>query len=92
MLNYDFNVNIVKLIDNFLNDRYWWRFSNYLAIDVASPQSTKLGPLLWIIYVNDLEAEKFFSVKYADDATFYRASHTYDQAGIVTEAIHLTQD
>ena len=67
-------------------------FSDYLPINVGSPQGTKLGPLLWIIYVNDLEVENFFSVKYADDTTFYRASHTHDQAGIVTDAIHRTQD
>ena len=67
-------------------------FSDYLPINVGSPQGTKLGPLLWIIYVNDLEVDSFFSVKYADDTTFYRPSHTHDQSGMVCEAIHRTQD
>ena len=97
MLDYGFNPNIVKLIDNFLRNRYQCVkfngvFSDYLPINVGSPQGTKLGPLLWIIYVNDLEVDSFFSVKYADDTTFYRPSHTHDQSGMVCEAIHRTQD
>ena len=66
-------------------------FSDYLRINVGSPLGTKLGPLDKT-NVNNLEVENFSSVKYADDTTFYWASHTHDQAGIVTDAIHHTQD
>ena len=72
--------------------RYLVFFSDYLPINVGSPQGRKLGPLLWIIYVNDLEVDDFFSVKYTDDTTFYRPSHTHDQNGMVCEAIHRIQD
>jgi len=31
-----------------------------------------MGPLLWLIYVNDLSVENFYCAKYADDITFYK--------------------
>ena len=49
-------------------------FSEYLPFEVGSSQVTMLGPLLWLIYVHDLEVDGFYSVKYADDTTFYAAS------------------
>ena len=48
-------------------------FSKYIDISVGAPQGTKLGPLLWLFYVNDLEVKGFNTVKYADDTTFYKS-------------------
>ena len=47
-------------------------FSMYDDVLVGAPHGTKLGPLLWLFYVNDLELNDFNVVKYADDTTFYK--------------------
>ena len=47
-------------------------FFRVLDISVGAPQGTKLGPLLWLFYVNDLNVDGFNIVKYADDTTFYK--------------------
>ena len=45
--------------------------SEYLDINVGAPQGTKLGPVLWLIYINDLLVPGYNTVKYADDTSFY---------------------
>ena len=52
--------------------------SDFLDISVGAPQGTKLGPLLWLFYVNHLKVNDFNVVKYSDDTTFYKA---FDKAG-----------
>ena len=47
-------------------------FSMYDDVLVGAPQGTKLGPLLWLFYVNNLEVNDFNVVKYANDTTFYK--------------------
>ena len=42
-------------------------FSEYINVFVGAPQGTKLGPILWLFYVNDLELDNFSVIKYADD-------------------------
>ena len=48
-------------------------FSSYIDVCVGAPQGTKLGPLLWLFYVNDLIVEDFNVIQYADDTTFYKS-------------------
>jgi hypothetical protein len=50
--------------------------SDYLDVLVGSPQGTKLGPVLWLLYSNDLNSKlpDIQCIKYADDTTFYSAS------------------
>ena len=70
MRSLGFDENIVRLISNFLGNRtqcakFSGSFSDYKCIKVGSSQGTKLGPVLWLIYVNDLECDGFYSMKYA---------------------------
>lgn len=47
-------------------------YSHFESIELGGPQGTKLGPILWLLYANDLEVNYFYSNKYADDTTFYK--------------------
>ena len=74
MYAYGFNSNIVRLVGNFLYNRqqyvrYGGNISEFLDIKIGAPQGTKMGPCLWLNYVNDLIVEGFSCVKYADDTT-----------------------
>ena len=77
MRSLSFDENIVRLILNFLSNRtqcvkFSGCLSDYKSKEVGSSQGTKLGQVLWLIYVNDVECDGFYSLKYADDTTFYK--------------------
>ena len=46
--------------------------SECIDIFVGAPQGTKLGPLLWLFYINDLQVDNYRAVKYADDTSFIK--------------------
>ena len=65
------NENILD-IDDFLQRRKQCVklnecFSEYIDVFVGAPQGTKLGPTLWLFYVDDLELDNFNVIKYADN-------------------------
>ena len=59
LFSYGIRGNILKLIESYLTDRYQYVVyngiqSNYLPITCGVQQGSILGPLLFIIYMNDI--------------------------------------
>ena len=63
----------LKLLKNYLQNRkqqslYQGTFSDYKTITCGIPQGSTLGPLLFLIYINDLPLHKNFKERlFADD-------------------------
>ena len=79
------NHGLIALIDNFLSQRQCKvklvEPSAYRDITTGTPKGTKLGPWLWLIYMNDMKVNQSCKlVKYADDLTLYAAFSKSDRS------------
>jgi hypothetical protein len=96
----DTNPGLIHLIVNFLSDhrscvKFQQEQSTYSTITMGAPQGTKLGPWLWLVYIDDLRvsSDQCKLVKYADDLTLYSCLKKKDQSNIVClqdELNHIT--
>lgn len=82
---YGFDNKAVKLMQNYLTDRYQYvefndTKSELLNISTGVPQGSILGPLLFIIYSNDLyRINSFFRpIMYADDTTLSATLNSFN--------------
>lgn len=78
-----------SLLSSYLRDRQQYVAvsgvqSGLLPQSHGVPQGSVLGPLLFLIYINDLPAhvDKASAIIFADDTTLYTRGHTIDEARV----------
>jgi len=67
--------------------------SNTAIVTSGVPQGTVLGPLLFLIYINDIEQQLQSNIRlFADDSALYREIKTKDDAKILQKDLFLLQN
>ena len=85
--HYGFRGNFLNLLMNFIKDRQYFVHVNGLnsdmkTLNIGVPQGSTLGPLLFLIYINDMVncSDRLFLTQFADDSTITYSSLDLEQA------------
>ncbi len=90
----------IQLFRSYLTNRYQYvqienAKSQLLAINTGVPQGSILGPLLFIIYINDISqsSDKFDFIAYADDTTLSTTLNKFSESEDmnISDLINLTK-
>ena len=88
---YGLDENFLAWVQSYLSDRYQavWidhALSDFLHCPVGVPQGSNLGPLFFMLYVNDLPGILNCNIdQYADDSTLYATAKTIQEINEVLE-------
>ena len=98
LTHYGINRHLIKWITSFLTNRQQkvvleGQSSSYLSVDSGVPQGTVLGPLLFLLYINDLPENLTSTPRlFADDCLLYRTiSSDKDAADLQMDLDELTK-
>ena len=87
LYHYGFRGNFLNFILNFIKDRNYFVHVNGLnsemkILNIGVPQGSTLGPLLFLIYINDMIycSNLLFLTQFADDSTITYSSLDLEQA------------
>ena len=89
--HYGIRHKTLSWIESFLADRFQQvvldgKSSSAAAVTFSVPQGTVLGPLLLLVYINDLPSKDSFSVRlFADDCLLYRVIQGNKDAELLQE-------
>ena len=92
--SHEMRVNIVTWIQNWLTDRRQrvsveGETSAWTAVHIGVPQGSVLGPLLFLIYINDLEDGVASNIlKFADDTILFRIVQTRQECHTLQEDLN----
>ena len=89
--HYGIRHNNLSWIESFLTDRFQQvildgKSSSAATVTFSVPQGTVLGPLPFLVYINDLPSKDSSSVRlFADDCLLYRVIQGNKDAGLLQE-------
>ena len=89
LVKFDVNRSILPIICNFLTNRsqtvrYQGCTSRPRNITCGVPQGTKLGPIMFLVMINDAALSTDHRWKYVDDLTLLVATHKSQQSSMQT--------